>query len=201
MDLAANSVTFGHVSLVELRPSHVEVWVKSMQDRGLEPTTIRTRFANVRNVLRAAVRDRFIPRDVAERVRLPRQRKALAAMAIPTAEEVGEAIRVSSDQFAAFIAMCGFAGLRRGEASAMRVSDVDFLRKEISVSRQVQWTDDGQMEIRPPKYGSERTVYIPDRLVALLAEHVRLYSMSLTSSSYPSTSGRSRITSISALWD
>lgn len=81
---------------------------------------------------------------------------------------------MASDQFAAFIAMCGFAGLRRGEASALRVSDVDFLRKEINVSRQVQWTDDGQMEIRPLKYGSERTVF-PDRLVALLAEHVRLY--------------------------
>jgi integrase len=29
------------------------------------------------------------------------------------------------------------------------------------------------MEIRPPKYASERTVSIPDGLVALLAEHVR----------------------------
>jgi len=28
---------------------------------------------------------------------------------------------------------------------------------------------------KPPKYGSERTVYVPDRLVALLAEYVRLY--------------------------
>ena len=31
------------------------------------------------------------------------------------------------------------------------------------------------MEIRPPKYGSERTVYVPDGLVTMLAEHVRLY--------------------------
>ena len=31
------------------------------------------------------------------------------------------------------------------------------------------------MEIRPPKYASERTVYIPDRLITLLAEHVRRY--------------------------
>jgi hypothetical protein len=29
--------------------------------------------------------------------------------------------------------------------------------------------------IYPPTYGSERTMYIPDRLVTLLAEHVRLY--------------------------
>jgi hypothetical protein len=56
------------------------------------------------------------------------------------------------------------------------VSDVDFLlRKEIHVARHVQWTDDGGMEIRPPKYSSERTVYIPDRLITLLAEHGRRY--------------------------
>jgi integrase len=31
------------------------------------------------------------------------------------------------------------------------------------------------MEIRPPKFGSERTVYIPDGLVKILAEYLRLY--------------------------
>ncbi len=49
------------------------------------------------------------------------------------------------------------------------------MRKEIRVQRQVQWTDDGQMEIRGPKYGSERTVYVPEALVTMLAEHLRLY--------------------------
>ena len=33
--------------------------------------------------------------------------------------------------FAAFIAVCAFAGLRRGEASALKVGDSDFLRKQI----------------------------------------------------------------------
>jgi integrase len=138
-----------------------------MQEKGPEPTTIRTRFANVRNVIRAAVRDRCMPRDVADRVRLPRQRKASAAMAIPTADEVGAVIRAAHDEYAALIAVCAFADLRLGEASALHVSDVDFLRKEIQIARQVQWTDDGGTEIRPPEYASERTVYIPDRLVTI----------------------------------
>jgi hypothetical protein len=76
--------------------------------------------------------------------------QASAAMAIPTADEVGAVIRADDDEYAALIAACAFAGLRRGEASALSVSDVDFLRKEIRVARQVQWTDDGRMEIRPP---------------------------------------------------
>ena len=52
------------------------------------------------------------------------------------------------------------------------------MRREIHVERQVQWTDDGQMEIREPKCGSEHTVYIPDTLGKILSEHVRLYQPS-----------------------
>ena len=85
-------------------------------------------------------------------------------MAIPDPAEVGKVIRAAAEVFAAFIAVSSFAGTRRGETSALRVSDANFLRKELHVVRQVQWTDDGRMEIRPPKYGSERTIYIPDGL-------------------------------------
>jgi integrase len=96
-------------------------------------------------------------------------------MSIPTMEEAGNAIQNSEGWFTAYIAVCFIAGLRRGEASALQVGDVDFLRKELRVERQVQWTDDGGMEIRGPKYGSERTVFIPERLVTMIAEHIRLY--------------------------
>lgn len=178
MDLAANNVTFGNVAFTDLRMAHIEEWVKRMQDRGLEATTIRTRFSNVRSVIRAAVQDRVAPRDVTVSVKLPRVRKSEAAMSIPTAEEVGAAIRSTigiEPSYGAFIAVCAFAGLRRGEASALKVSDVDFMRQEVHVRRQVQWTDDGRMEIRGPKYNSERTIFAPEGLVTILAEHVRLY--------------------------
>ncbi|OBI08659.1 hypothetical protein A5715_00650 [Mycolicibacter heraklionensis] len=178
MDLAANSVTFGNVAFNDLRMSHIEEWVKRMQDRGLEATTIRTRFSNVRSVIRAAVHDKVAPRDVTESVKLPRVRKIEAAMTIPTSQDVGAAILATKDivpTYGAFIAVCAFAGLRHGEASALKVSDVDFMRREIQVRRQVQWTDDGRMEIRGPKYGSERTLFAPEGLLTILAEHVRLY--------------------------
>ncbi len=178
MDQAANSATFKDTPLGNLLPSDVEAWIKSMQDDGLQPSTIRTRFANVRAVIRSAVRDRFLARDVADRIRVPRQRKSSAAMRIPSTEEVGAVLRAADERggwFTAFVAVCAFAGLRRAEACALQVGDVDFLRKELRVDRQVQWTDAGDMEIRGAKYGSERTVFIPDGLVHIIAEHVRLH--------------------------
>src|SRR6478609_7716258 len=75
MDLAANSVAFANIALADLRRSHLEVWVKQMQGNDLKPTTIRTRYANVHSVIRAAVTDRSIARDVADGVKLPPTRK------------------------------------------------------------------------------------------------------------------------------
>ncbi|UZF54504.1 site-specific integrase [Gordonia polyisoprenivorans] len=174
MDLAAKSVTFGHTPLVDLRPSHVESWVKAMQDKELEPSTIRTRFNNVRSVLRAAERDRLLPRDPAQNVKLPRVVRGESTMRIPTPAEVGQLMTSCTDHHAvlrAFVAVCAFAGLRLGEACGLRVSDVDFLRGEIRVERQSQ-----KGEIRAPKYGSTRTVYVPKKVIAELAEHVRIHS-------------------------
>lgn len=172
MSLAVRSTTFANVRLRELRTSHIEAWVKAMTVKGLAPGTIRTRFNNVRSLLRAAVRDRMIASDPSEGVRLPRGRARDVSMIIPTPEQVGALLGTAEDAVRAFIALCAFAGLRLGEAAALQAHDVDFLRRTITVRRQVQRAGKGHVEIRPPKYGSERTVYVPDGLLQIVARHV-----------------------------
>ncbi len=171
MNLAAGSVTFGSVPLARLRTSHVELWVKEMSGRGLAASTIRTRFNNVRTVLRAAVRDRVLARDPSLSVSLPRARRRDAAMVVPTPAQVGGLLE-QAGTFRAFVGLCAFAGLRLGEAAALKVADVDFLRRTIRVERQVQRANGGLVEIRPPKYGSERTIFAPEGLIEMLAAHV-----------------------------
>jgi integrase len=179
MSLAARSTTFAEVDLRLVRPSHVEAWVKSMtvvtqnRKRPLAPGTIKTRFVNVRTVFRAAVRDGMIATDPTAQVRLPRLRKREAAMTIPAPEVVGAILAACEPRFRAFVGLCTFAGLRLGEAAALQVGDVDFLRRQIYVRRQVQRLE-GTVEIRLPKYNSERTIHIPDALLELLAGHIAL---------------------------
>lgn len=55
----------------------------------------------------------------------------------------------------------------------MQVGDIDFLRRTLTVGRQVQRAAKNAVEIRAPKYGSERVVYLPDALVKMLAAHVK----------------------------
>lgn len=68
--------------------------------QALQPSTIRTRFKNVRTVIRAAVTDRAIPFDPTAKVRLPRTRRVEAAMRIPTPAEVGAVIGKAEARFA-----------------------------------------------------------------------------------------------------
>jgi integrase len=174
MDLAAGSATFADLPMRVIRRSHVEGWVKGMSDRGLAAGTIHTRANNVRAVLRAAVADRVIPADPSEGVTLPRRRKSAAAMTIPTTAEVGALVEVADGPFKAFLGLCAFAGLRLGEAAGVQVDDIDFLRRTLTVSRQIQ-RENGGFEIRAPKYGSERTIYLAPTLVEMLSEHVGQY--------------------------
>jgi integrase len=176
-DLATGSVTFADLPMKAIRRSHVEAWVMTMSTQWA-PSTTKTRFVIVRSVFRAAVADRVISSDPSLGVALPRRRKAEAAMRIPSIEEVGQLLahadsnRVSTRKgFTAYVALCAFAGLRKGEAAAVQLGDIDFLRRQLAVSRQLQ-REGSDYAIRPPKYGSERVVYLPDELVTILSEHV-----------------------------
>lgn len=96
-----------------------------------------------------------------------RRRQAEHAMLLPTPSEVAAILGHCSDYFRPYVELCAFAGLRRGEAAAVKVEDVDFLGRKLHITRQRQ-----RDAVRPPKYGSERTVSLPDDLLARLSAHV-----------------------------
>jgi integrase len=179
---AFESVTFGSVRMRDIRPSHLEKWVKAMSQptktrkKGLEPSTITTRFNYVRAAFAAAVRDRVIGIDPATNIKLPRRRRAEAAMTIPEPLGVRKALEAAPKHFSGFIAVCAFAGLRLGEAAALQVSDIDFLRRTITVNRQIQGSTAETTTIEPPKYGSERTIHVPRELLTMISSHIEKFA-------------------------
>ncbi len=172
MDLALRSSGLGRIPLGKLRRSHVETWIKRMSSDGLAPGTAKTRLNNVRAVLRAAVRDRAIAVDPSDNVTLPRDRRRDAAMVLPTTEQIAAVMTTAEPWFEAFVALAAFAGLRLGEAAGLQVGDINFLSRSMHVRRQVQRGNAGALEIRAPKYGSERTVFLADGLLELLSRHI-----------------------------
>ena len=155
-----------------IRTTHVETWVKSMtrrppSGRRWRPGTIKTRFVNVRSVFRAAVRDRSSAPTPPTVSGFPGSASA-PRRSDPVPDEVGRCLAVSEERFRAFIAVCALAGLRLGEAAALQFGDVDYTRRLLQVRRQVQRAGGKTVEIRLPKYGSERAVPMPEELAAIL---------------------------------
>lgn len=70
---------------------------------------------------------------------------------------------------ACLILLAGSAGLRRGEIQALKWSDIDFVRKHITVSRGI-W----RKHEKTPKGGRSRVVDMTDELAAALKKHRHL---------------------------
>lgn len=169
-DRAVGECSFRSVPFMRLRRSHGEAYVKQLANR-LAPTTVKTRVAYVRIALRAAMLDRRLAYDPLEGVKLPAKRKTEHTMRLPSPAEV-RAIRGAIDPaWAAFVDVMAYAGLRIGEAAALQVGDIDFLRRTIHVQRQIQ-NRVGALDVLPPKHGSERVVPIPDELAQRLSRHI-----------------------------
>lgn len=152
-------------------PSQVQSWVASEQRRGLKASTIKTRLNYVQMAFRAAVADRTIITSPAAGIKAPRTRRAEATMSILGPDEIRAVLGAAGD-FRGFVGVCVFAGLRLGEAAGLQLRDINFLGRSIRVERQVYGSTIKAAKIVPPKYNSERTVYVPAELTASLSAHV-----------------------------
>ena len=175
---AAKGVPFGGKPMNKLVPRDFQSWVKDMQAAGLAESTIRTRYNYVAMGVRAAV-GTLIQKDpsaLARRgagagVRLPKPPRS-NTMRIPEPAQVAAIYDAAQPHFRPFIAVCMLAGLRLGEAAGLQLGDVDFLRREIKVQRQVQGESRATLRIVAPKAGSARTIAVPPELLVILAEHL-----------------------------
>lgn len=163
---------FGPKPIAAIRPSDVQALATGLS-ANLAPGSVRTIMAVVGSVFRAALHDRVIGLNPAERVTLPEvPGKRIEPIDVATVEAIVAAIR---PQYRALVVVAAGTGLRRGELFGLRLGDVDFLRRTVRVERQVQNVA-GKPTLGPPKTrGSYRTVPIGDTVAWELAEHVRKF--------------------------
>lgn len=150
--------------------SHAEVaaWVHRLTASGLAPATVRYAHRVLSLILAHAVRDGRLSRNPADGVRLPRVVRE-------------EPVFLDHDQVAALAQACGrygvlvrflaYTGLRWGEASALRVSRLDLLKRWVIVA--VAFAElRGELIEGTPKNHQRRSVTIPRFLADELAAHV-----------------------------
>lgn len=175
MDTVVTGASFANIPLGKIMPRHVEDWVKKMQDAKFAPQTIVNRVGSARTIFRAAVRDRRIHADPSVEVKTPRPPRRENQLEIPSVADVAALLDASRPDMRAYVALCAFAGLRLGEASAVKLADVDFMERRLHVQRQVQYAPGVGSQVQPPKAGSQRYVSLPDALLEMLSIHLQKF--------------------------
>lgn len=162
---------FGQRELRAIKPSVIQSWLRRLQ-QDLAPSYVRTVFTNVSAVFNAAVDDGLIATNPcrASSVRLPkREQRKIEPWSVERVEAVIDAL---PERYRAIGVVAAGCGLRQGEVFGLRVSDIDFLRRQLHVEQQVKIVR-SQLELNRPKGGKTRTVPLPDAVAAELAEHLR----------------------------
>ena len=157
--------------LADVRPSEVQAWAT---DRGkvLAATTLRQTVGLLRSVYAAAVLDRLVASSPVVRVQLPRHEKERV---VPlTVEQVAALSVALPERYRAMVVVQAGLGLRIGELLALRVENVDFLRRTVRIEWQFTVGSKGERS-EPKTPRSKRTIPAPHVVLDALAAHLAAY--------------------------
>ncbi|MFE1438559.1 tyrosine-type recombinase/integrase [Streptomyces sp. NPDC058739] len=162
----------GKRPMASFTPSHLRLWMRTLEDSGLSAAYRRGIFAHVSTVFTAAVEDRIIRANPcsARSVKAPRldPRKVR-----PWSAERVKAVRAElPERYRALVDPAAGCGLRQGEVFGLAVEDVDFLGGVVHVVRQVKLLRGNRPVFAPPKGGKERDVPLPESIGFALAGHL-----------------------------
>ncbi len=161
----------GKLPLNRLTSKHLDDLYGALKADGKAPKTIRNLHAMLSSALHQGVRWGWVRTNVAELAKPPRV--AQHRVNAPSVDDVRRVIVAAEERdprVAPLLMLGALTGMRRGELCALRWSDLNLDRADITVSRSVIVTDGGLTE-KPTKTDRDRRVALDEVAVAVLALH------------------------------
>ncbi len=162
----------GSKQIRAIKPSTIQAWLRGLTMSG---TYARMILGNVSSVFNAAVDDELVTKNPchAGSVRAPK-REMRKVVPWPV-EQVAAVTDGLPGRYRVAAILAAGLGLRQGEVFGLGVEDVDFLRGEVKVRRQVRLFSRGGQAFRLPKGGKQRTIPLPESVRDALAAHLAAY--------------------------
>ncbi|MCD0482339.1 tyrosine-type recombinase/integrase [Streptacidiphilus sp. ASG 303] len=160
---------FGDREVAAVRPIMVGEWVAAMGAEGLSASRIRQAYRLMSQVMRSAVANGLRRESPCVDVRLPRMPETEPHILTPL--EAARLVRETQQPYDVLVALLAFAGLRIGEAFALRRSDVDLAAGLLLVDENLSDAG-GVLTFDTPKSHQKRTLALSPSLVKRLAVHL-----------------------------
>ena len=161
----------GSRPLVKVKPSEVQAWAR---DRAavVGPHTLRRSVGVLRSAFATAMLDGLIARNPVQPITRMSLPKADKRKVVPlTVEQVQAWAAAADPRIRPMILAQAGLGLRIGELKALRLADVDFLRREVHITEQADVRTGQRAPLKTPN--GRRVVPLPQVTAQVLAEHVR----------------------------
>ena len=152
-----------------IRKPDISTWVAASVEAGVGAATIEQAVGILKRVLDYAVDAGKLSSNPAIDVKVPRAKKR--AHTYLTVDQVDK-LASEVGEHETLIRVLAFCGLRWGEASALRVKDVDLVRRRLNVHT----TDSdvgGRIQDSTPKSHKIRSVPVPDTLIPYLRDKTK----------------------------
>ncbi|MFF9013128.1 tyrosine-type recombinase/integrase [Streptomyces sp. NPDC014870] len=159
----------GERELASLRPITVTEWVADMKGAGLSSSRIRQAYRVLSQIMASAVDNDLIAQTPCRGVRLPRMPQTEPH--ILTQVEASRIVRSAEKPHDLLIALLAFAGLRVGEAFALRRMDVDVASCLLVVDENLAEAN-GTLVFDTPKSHQKRVLTLAPSLVKRLGAYL-----------------------------
>ena len=157
----------GARKLSSVRPSEVQAWATG-RSQVMSPLRLRNTVSMLRAIFADAVLDRLVGTNPVVRIQLPRYEKERV---VPlTVDQVRALAAAMPARNYAMVVVQATCGLRIGELLALRVEDIDFLRRTLRV--EFQFAPQSKVRTDPKTPRSKRTIPLPQITVEALAAHL-----------------------------
>jgi integrase len=159
---------WGAVPLDKVTHADVQAWIANLTASGLSGASVRKVTGVLSAVLDLAVKDKRLPSNPARGVNLPRANTARRRYL--TATQVAQLADAAGPHRLVILTLA-YTGLRWSELAALRVADVDLMRRRLNVT-QAMVEIRGHLIWGTPKTHEHRAVPIGAILVDQLTRHI-----------------------------
>jgi len=164
---------FGSSRLDRIDSLSIEEWVADLKASGLSASRIRQAHNVMSQILKTAVRARYLPANSAEGIDLPRKLRREELFLSPA--EVDRLASQVVEEYRTLIYVFAYGALRWGEAIALRRRRVDVLRGNLEVAESLAEVG-GDLHFGPTKNYRNRIVTLPRFLREMLNHQLVTYA-------------------------
>ena len=162
--------SLGSMRLAAVLPSTAQAWATG-RAKVLGPKTTEVLVYTVSSIFKSAVRDRLIGATPFVGISLP---ESVPARIVPlTVDQVRILAEHMPERCRAMVVAQAGLGVRIGELMALRLEDVDFLRRTVRVETQIPPNETERDDPKTPL--SKRTLPLPQFVAEALAEHIKAF--------------------------